>query len=775
MNLRRREFIKLGSAGFLLAGLDPKRFFAATPASLDPQSPFYEQLASDEFPFPYDEAVFDAAERIYNIRRSGADSKVWLTNLNLLVRNGRTLDVNVVVSDTREGLAAPRETLSFTGVQGALETVMHGADAPRQYYQVQYREGSGAWKALPPRNFKLPNARLQSGGKIQAVFIGDDHAFDDADVAVTPDLKATKISGDFFCDFLRNLKTNVAWLPSNALANMANALSLSKAIRQILLTEDPDVAINLGDSTGIGAEYRWENWGLPFQNLTPANYEYIARTLWYRMRKAYSGLTPNMPTLIALGNHDGEEGYNPARAYAASWRQKLFTQPDASAYPEGGHPNGNYYALTLGADEKNRDGVQFIVLDVMSAMTTLPRAVEDWTLGVDQRQWLESVLADGTHEWSFACQHHVLGGWPAAPSESDLRSIAYGRGNLFTAKDYAGYGDPARIEQVKVSELGRASRLRGIIYGHDHVFKVTRLGDGKTNYDLQGVCTGSPKAVCETDWWKGALWQKHYGSYSKNPPDFYGASGYTRLTVTKDQAKYDYVPTSRATLTNIPTSATLGSVLASGVLAAPAPAIGVDKTSFQFQTGTKISSVPAQSVRIRNAGGGSLKFTAKPVQDWIKVTPSSGTSVGAWVDLTVSLASKTMAVGTYDGAISVESTAATNSPFLVPIQLVVQDTALPAPTEFKAKRLTGVFSLAGGDGIRLTWKESRLAAATAMLRVSLISDAGVRTPIGDVKTAVGSFVYMKALRGAAYRFGICAVDAQGREGASAYVSVPKAA
>jgi hypothetical protein len=774
MLIRRREFIRLGGTGLLLAGLDPKRFFAATPASLNPLSPFYEQLASDEFPFPYDEAAFDASERIYNIRRSGTDSKTWLTNLNLLIRGGKTLDVNIYVADTREGLANPRELLSFTNVQGTLEAVMHGYDAPRQYYQVQYREGGGAWKALSPRNFKLPNARLQNGGKIQAIFIGDDHTFDDADVAVTPDLKATKISGDFFCDFLRNLRTNPSWLPSNALANMANSLSLIKAIRQILLTEDPDVAINLGDSTGIGAEYRWEAWGLPFQNPTSASYDYIARTLWYRMRKAYAGLTPNMPTLMVLGNHDGEEGYNPARAYAASWRQKLFTQPDAATYPEGGHPNGNYYALTLGADEKNRDGVQFIMLDVMGAMTALPRTVEDWTLGPDQRLWLENVQADGTHEWSFACQHHVLGGWPAPPAENDPRAIAYGRGNLFTTKDYAGYGDSKKIEQVQLSELGRASRLRGIIYGHDHIFKVTRLGDGKTNYDLQGVCAGSPKALSETEWWTGTYWQKHYGSYSKAPPDFYGPSGFTRLTVTKDQAKYDFIPTSRAVLSNIPTAVGLGTVIASGVLAAPAPSIGVDKVSFVFQTGTKISSIPAQTIRVRNAGGGSLKFAAKPVQDWIKVTPSSGTSWGAWAEITISLASKTMAAGTYDGAVSIEASGVANSPFLVPIQLVVQEAALPAPTDFKAARLTGAFSLTGGDAIRLSWKESRLAAATAKLRLSLVSDAGVRTTVADVKTGLGAYLFQRARRDGAYRFALCALDAQGREGALAYVSVPKA-
>jgi predicted phosphodiesterase len=774
MPIRRREFIKLGGAGIFLASLDPRKFFASTPSLLNPLSPFYEQLASDEFPFPYDENVFECAERIYNIRRNAADSKSWVTNLNLLVKSGKTIDVTIVVADTREGLASPRETLSFTGVQGTLEAMMHGFDAPRQYYQVQYREGGGAWKALSPRNFKLPNARLQSGGQIQAVFIGDDHAFDDADAVVSADLKATKITGDFFCDFLRNLKSNASWLPSNNLANMTNALSLSKSIRQILAAEDPDVAINLGDSTGIGAEYRWQNWGLPFNNPTAATYDYIARTLWYRMRKAFSGLTPNMPTLMVLGNHDGEEGYNPAQTYAQSWRQKVFQQPDPSTYPEGGHPNGNYYALTLGADEKNRDGVQFIVLDVMGAMKAIPQKVEDWTLGPDQRQWLEGVLADDTHEWSFACQHHVLGGWPAAPEETDPRAITYGRGNLFTAKDYAGYGDVAKIEQIQLTELARTSRLRGIIYGHDHIFKTTRIGDGKTLYDLQGVCAGSPKALGEVSWWQGAYWQKHYGSYTKMPPDFYGPSGYTRLTVTKDQAKYDFIPTYRAIDTNIPAASPFNVVLASAVLANPTPLIGADKVSFVFQAGTMTPSVPGETLQIRNVGGGSLKFTAKPVQSWLSVSPSSGTSAGGGVDLEISLSSKDLGVGTYDGTISIECPAAANSPFLVPVQLVVQDAPLPPPNDFKAVRLGGVYALAGGDAIRFAWKESRLAAATVKLRLSQVDDKGGRTTIGEVKPGVGAFVYKKVRRDTAYRFAICAVDAKNREGSPAYVTVPKA-
>ena len=774
MGLSRRDFIRVGGAGFLLATLDPRRLFSSSLPLLNPSSPFYEQLASDEFPFPYDESVFECSERIYNIRRNSADSQSWLTNLNLLVKGGKTIDVNVVVADTREGLANPRETLSFTGVQGTLEAVMHGFDAPRAYYQVQYREGGGGWKGLPPRNFKLPNARLQSGGKIQAVFIGDDHGFDDAVVPVAPSLKATKLTGDFFCDFLRNIKSNPSWLPGNDLANLTNALSLTKNILQILAAEDPDVAINLGDTTGIGAEYRWTDWGLPFNALTATDYDYIARTLWYRMRKAYSGLTPNVPTLIVQGNHDGEEGYNPARSYAAAWRQKLFTQPDATTYPEGGHPNGSYYALTLGADGKNQDGVQFIVLDVMGAMAALPQKPEEWTLGPGQRQWLEGVLADDTHEWSFTCQHHVLGGWPAAPEESDPRPIAYGRGNLFTAKDYTGYGDVTKIEQIQVTDLARTSRVRGLIYGHDHIFKATRIGDGKAYYDLQGVCAGSAKALGEISWWQESYWQKHYGSYNKVPPDFYGPSGYTRLTVTKDQAQYDYVPVYRAVNTNIALASPLNAVLATVVLANPEPIIAVDKTSFIFQTSSKTAAIPSETIRIRNVGGSSLKFTAQPLQDWISVSPASGTSAGAWAELKITLSSKGMAEGTYDGTISISAAGASNTPFLVPVQLVVQNGALPSPTDFKAERLGGVYDLVGGDVVRFSWKENRLASATVKLRLSLVDGKNGRTTIGEVKTGVGTYLYKPVRRDTSYRFGICAVDDRNREGPPAYVDVPKA-
>ena len=311
------------------------KFLRRPPNAPSPRSPFYEQLASDEFLFPYDEIP---------LRVRGADRQ-------RPPQPGRSQDLAHRPQPPRPERQDPRRqsprrrpargsgrrpAKPWPSPASAARSIPSCAasTAPGCITRSSTAKAGGAWKALSPRSFKLPNARLQSGGKVQAVFIGDDHAFDDADVAVTADLKATKITGDFFCDFLRNLKTNVVLASGRTpWPTWPTPCPSIKTIRQILLTRTPTCSLNLGDSTGIGAEYRWENWGLPYQNLTAANYDYIARTLWLRMRKAYSGLTPNMPTLTVLGNHDGEEGYNPARAYAKSWRQKLLPHPTPPRIP----------------------------------------------------------------------------------------------------------------------------------------------------------------------------------------------------------------------------------------------------------------------------------------------------------------------------------------------------------------------------------------------------------------------------------------------------------
>ena len=147
--------------------------------------------------------------------------------------------------------------------------------------------------------------------------------------------------------------------------------------------------------------------------------------------------------------------------------------------------------------------------------------------------------------------------------------------------------------------------------------------------------------MSETDWWNGAFWQKHYGSFSKNPPDFYGPSGFTRLTVTKDQAKFEFVPIGPGRTDEHPHRDGHRGVLASAILANPAPSIGVDKGAFMFQTSELQAARPGPDRPDPESGRPEPRFHASsPSRSWLKVSPASGTSVGEWIDVTVTLASK---------------------------------------------------------------------------------------------------------------------------------------
>ncbi len=471
--LKRRDFLRLGTIGLFLARSGTRNLFSFSPSFPSGEesngSLLREQLLSDEFPFPYDAQFFECAERIAQIRPEKG-GETWKANLNLILKEGKSLDIKVLVSESLEGLSQSKTVLAFTGVKGILDVELQAREMRRVYYQVLYREDKDKWHSLSPKSFKLPNVSLEKGEAIKVIFIGDDHTFYDADYEVPTSYSYLRLTGEYINEFLRGLRKNPAYKPASYLKVLKNGYYLAQAIYYIMANEDPDLIILLGDTTGIGADYKWAKLGLPTTNLTPVKYEWIARVLWLRMRKMYSALTPHVPIFIVLGNHDGEEQWNAAAPFATYWRNKFFGQPDATTYPEGGHPEGKYYAFSWGADKNNRGGVLFAVLNT-TAFTgpSYPTRPDQWSLGKEQRSWLEKVLTQAEKDWVFLCAHHVLGGWPAGPEET-RHDIAYGRGPLFDHEDYKEYIDPERVEQVWITQTAKENGVRGFIYGHDHIF-----------------------------------------------------------------------------------------------------------------------------------------------------------------------------------------------------------------------------------------------------------------------------------------------------------------
>ena len=98
------------------------------------------------------------------------------------------------------------------------------------------------------------------------------------------------------------------------------------------------------------------------------------------------------------------------------------------------------------------------------------------------------------------------------------------------------------------------------------------------------------------------------------------------------------------------------------------PTIGVSPSSMSFTATAGGANPASQSLSITNTGGGTLNWSASSNQTWLSVSPASGTAPST---TTVSANITGLAAGTYNGAITITATGATNSPVSVPVTLTV--------------------------------------------------------------------------------------------------------
>lgn len=774
MTFRRRTVLKLGGLGLAGAGLAPRFLLSSlstAPVANSSFSPLRDLWLNEDYPFPYDDKYFDCAERIYNVRPAGGGASGFRANLSLVLKPGRRLDIRIAAADSLSGLSGTKDVWTFYDVEDVLDMELAAGDVPRVFYQVFYREGADNWRALAPKSFKLPLISLDQGGEITVILISDDHTFDDADYSVADNLRGAKLNGDYVNELIKELRFNPHARIQSPFWVLKNGLCLSQALRYIMANEDPDLVINLGDTNGIGAGYKWGQLGLPTVGLTDKEYDHISHTLWLRMRKIYSALTPYVPMFIAQGNHDGEEQWNPARFRAAQWREKLFSMPNDRIYPEGGHPNGLYYAFSWGSDRSYRGGARFIILHTTAfAGERYPQAVEEWTLGEAQRRWYEATIKMGERDWVFTCLHHVLGGWPSGSSEQE-KDYCYGRGPLFNFDDYLGYADPTRVEQVQLTELGREHGLRAFLYGHDHIFHSKKIAEDPLGKDLLGVCSGSTKYMGETGWWKGSYWQRHYGSSHKPAPQFWGPPGITKLTIRKNEAVVEYILTGYSLYTNHPEEAMIGKVLETRRQVNPPAGLLLDRDELIFEAAEGRRAVPSQVLRIRNGGGGALHYKLKPDPAWIFVSPGSGQSWGEWDEIKVFVSASRMPEGTYEGKIAVESNDPGNPRLEVKVKLTIGPPVPYPPRDFSGSKKEGPTASAGEVDILLTWSSNPLNRLIRWYRIyGLDGKAGARL-LGQVDGRTFSYLARNFDRNTSYRFAASAVDFRGREGQKAYTGV----
>jgi Viral BACON domain len=98
------------------------------------------------------------------------------------------------------------------------------------------------------------------------------------------------------------------------------------------------------------------------------------------------------------------------------------------------------------------------------------------------------------------------------------------------------------------------------------------------------------------------------------------------------------------------------------------PVIGAGPSRLTFTAVAGGPSPATQTLNINNDGIGTLDWTASDNASWITVSPAGGTAPSA---LTVSVDTSGLSTGTYSGAIIINSPNAPNSPFSVPVRLIL--------------------------------------------------------------------------------------------------------
>jgi len=232
------------------------------------------------------------------------------------------------------------------------------------------------------------------------------------------------------------------------------------------LEDNPDFMIDLGDFLMTD---KLKNTA----NVIPHD------TIPYRcklLRKHYEKSCHSMPLYIALGNHEGESGWNlngtvnNIAVWDAIERKKYFSNPLPNAFYTGDTTNNqyigqreNYYAWQWG-------DAQFIVLDPYWYTNPKPDSLHGWrwTLGKTQYDWLKTTLENSTAKFKFVFAHQIIGGDPD------------GRGGVEFANRYEWGGDnldgtagwvtnrPGWYKPIK--DLLTEHRVNIFFHGHDHFF-----------------------------------------------------------------------------------------------------------------------------------------------------------------------------------------------------------------------------------------------------------------------------------------------------------------
>lgn len=173
--------------------------------------------------------------------------------------------------------------------------------------------------------------------------------------------------------------------------------------------------------------------------------------------------------------------------------------------------------------------------------------------------------------------------------------------------------------------------------------------------------------------------------------------------------------------------------------------IGFSPTSLAFD-GTAGGTNPAgKTVTITNTGGGTLTWTISDDAPWLSVTPTSGTTTTEADTLTATVNIGGLAAGTYNGAITIAATGATNSPRTIPVSLTLSASTAGSAT--------------------LTWSANTESDLAGYKIYRATASGAYGAPVAMIEKSTSAYVVTGLQRGTTYFFVVTAYDTAGNESA----------
>lgn len=284
-----------------------------------------------------------------------------------------------------------------------------------------------------------------------------------------------------------------------------------------MMADRPDFMIDLGDTTMVDK----------FGSF------YTRAESQYRAQRFYLGrIAHSVPVLLALGNHDGEQGArltgksNSMPLWSVGMRKKYFPNPEpggiysGSSRPfEGAGLLQNYYAWEWGS-------ALFVVLDPFWP-TTQKKGADNWdmTLGEEQYRWLSQTLAMSKATFKFVFIHHLVGGLgrDVRGGAATAPFMEWGGRN---ADGSEGFTQNRPGWALPIHQLLVKNKVSIVFHGHDHLFVKEEL-DGVIYQEVPQP--GHPNG--------GTRSAEEYGYAGV----VLGSSGHLRATVDADQTLVEYV------------------------------------------------------------------------------------------------------------------------------------------------------------------------------------------------------------------------------------------